>query len=80
VFLVRALALICHQPAPGDEQSRTPGFRTLWVAELGLCHSLGKLPEPELTHRFFSRVNLRYHPPGIYSPGTSTKVNLVSHR
>jgi len=29
------------------------GFRTLRVTELALYHSLGKLPEPELTHRFF---------------------------
>ena len=29
------------------------GFRTFRVAEMALYHSLGKLPEPELTHRFF---------------------------
>ncbi len=29
------------------------GFRTFRVTELALYHSLGKLPEPELTHRFF---------------------------
>jgi hypothetical protein len=29
------------------------GFRTFRAAELALYHSLGKLPEPELTHRFF---------------------------
>jgi hypothetical protein len=29
------------------------GFRTYRVLELALYHSLGKLPEPELTHRFF---------------------------
>src|SRR5438105_6990570 len=29
------------------------GFRTFHVTELALYHSLGKLPEPELTHRFF---------------------------
>jgi transposase len=28
-------------------------FRTFRVTELALYHSLGKLPEPELTHRFF---------------------------
>jgi transposase len=28
------------------------GFRTFRVTELALYHSLGKLPEPELTHRF----------------------------
>ena len=32
---------------------RSYGFRTFRVTELALCHSLGKLPEPELTHRFF---------------------------
>jgi len=29
------------------------GFRTFRVTELALYQSLGKLPEPELTHRFF---------------------------
>ena len=29
------------------------GFRTFRVTELALYHKLGKLPEPELTHRFF---------------------------
>ena len=29
------------------------GFRTFRVTELALYHSLGKLHEPELTHRFF---------------------------
>jgi transposase len=29
------------------------GFRTFRATELALYHSLGKLPEPELTHRFF---------------------------
>ena len=29
------------------------GFRTFRVTELALYHVLGKLPEPELTHRFY---------------------------
>lgn len=29
------------------------GFRTFRVTEMALYHSVGKLPEPELTHRFF---------------------------
>jgi transposase len=29
------------------------GFRTFPIPELALYHSLGKLPEPELTHEFF---------------------------
>jgi transposase len=29
------------------------GFRTFRCLELGLHHSLGKLPEPESTHEFF---------------------------
>jgi transposase len=29
------------------------GFRTLRVNELALDHVLGKLPEPELTYRFY---------------------------
>ena len=29
------------------------GFRTFRVTEMALYHSLGKLPEPVLTHRFF---------------------------
>ena len=29
------------------------GFRTFRVTEMALYHSLGKLPEPELTQRFF---------------------------
>ena len=33
---------------------RSYGFRTFRVLELALYHSLGKLPEPELTHEFFS--------------------------
>ncbi len=28
-------------------------FRTFRILELALYHSLGKLPEPELTHEFF---------------------------
>jgi transposase len=32
---------------------RSYGFRTFRVAELALYHSLGKLPEPDLTHSFF---------------------------
>ena len=38
-------------PDPGMRKSY--GFRTFRVTELALYHSLGKLPEPELTHRFF---------------------------
>jgi transposase len=29
------------------------GFPTFRILELALYHSLGKLPEPELTHEFF---------------------------
>ena len=29
------------------------GFRTFRIAELALYHALGKLPEPELSHRFY---------------------------
>ena len=29
------------------------GFRTFRILELSLYHTLGKLPEPQLTHRFF---------------------------
>ena len=32
---------------------RSYGFRTFRILELALYHSLGKLPEPELTHDFF---------------------------
>jgi transposase len=32
---------------------RSYGFRTFRILEFGLYHSLGKLPEPELTHEFF---------------------------
>ena len=32
---------------------RSYGFRTFRVLELALYHSLGKLPEPQLTHEFF---------------------------
>ena len=28
------------------------GFKTLEAAEIALYHALGRLPEPELTHRF----------------------------
>ena len=29
------------------------GFRTFRITEIALCHVPGKLPEPELTHRFY---------------------------
>jgi transposase len=29
------------------------GFRTFRITELALYHVLGKLPEPQLTHRFY---------------------------
>jgi len=29
------------------------GFRTFRIAELALYHVLGKLPEPELAHKFY---------------------------
>ena len=32
---------------------RSYGFRTFRILELALYHSLGKRPEPELTHEFF---------------------------
>lgn len=32
---------------------RSYGFRTLKATEIALYHSLGDLPEPEVTHRFF---------------------------
>ena len=32
---------------------RSYGFRTFHILELALYHSLGKLPEPTLTHEFF---------------------------
>ena len=32
---------------------RSYGFRTFRIQELALYHTLGKLPEPELTHRFY---------------------------
>ena len=32
---------------------KSDGFRTFRVTELALYYSFGKLPQPELTHRFF---------------------------
>jgi transposase len=29
------------------------GFRTFHVTEIALYHALGKLPEPDVPHRFF---------------------------
>lgn len=29
------------------------GYRTFQIAELSLYHALGKLPEPQLAHKFF---------------------------
>jgi transposase len=29
------------------------GFRTFHVTEIALYHALGKLPEPDVAHRFF---------------------------
>lgn len=31
----------------------TYGYRTFRITELSLYHVLGKLPEPQLAHRFF---------------------------
>src|SRR5712664_2748461 len=41
------------------------GFRTYRVLELALYHSLGNLPEPELTHDFFRRVKNRKRRPFV---------------
>ncbi|KAA3592816.1 MAG: ISL3 family transposase, partial [Candidatus Scalindua sp. AMX11] len=32
---------------------RSFGFRTLKSIEIALYHTLGKLPEPPITHRFY---------------------------
>ena len=41
------------------------GFRTFHVPEIALYHALGKLPEPDVTHRFFvTRQNRNYEPDG----------------
>ena len=40
-------------PTFGGKYAQSYGFRTFRVAELALSHSLGKLPEPELTYAFF---------------------------
>ena len=37
------------------------GFRTFKILELALYHSLGKLPEPQLAHRFFRRTKVYGH-------------------
>jgi transposase len=29
------------------------GLKTFKATEIALCHALGRLPEPEFTHRFF---------------------------
>ena len=42
------------------------GFRTFRILELALYHSLAKLPEPELTHEFFLRVNFLNRHPVLY--------------
>ena len=36
----------------GSQIGLAPRFRTFSVTEPALYHSLGKLPEPELNHRF----------------------------
>jgi transposase len=36
-----------------ETMRKSYGFRTYGILELALCHSLGKLPEPESTHNFF---------------------------
>jgi len=33
------------------------GFRTFKAAELALFHTLGDLPEPDMTHRFCEEAN-----------------------
>ncbi len=32
---------------------KSHGFRTFRITEIALYHALGKLPEPQLTHRFY---------------------------
>jgi hypothetical protein len=34
------------------------GFRTFHVTEIALYHALGKLPEPDVAHRFFVIAHL----------------------
>ena len=38
--------------APGVVTRRSYGFRTYDAMEIALYHNLGRLPEPESTHRF----------------------------
>jgi transposase len=41
---------------------KSHGFRAYRILELALYHSLGKLPEPELTHDFLWRVKKKQYP------------------
>jgi len=45
----------CQRPAGRAAVRVHPeyGFRTFRILELALYHTLGKLPEPQLAHRFF---------------------------
>ena len=36
-----------------DTLRKASGYRTFRIAELSLCHALGRLPEPKLAHRCF---------------------------
>lgn len=36
-----------------DDERKAYGYRSFRIAELSLYHVLGKLPEPQLAHRFF---------------------------
>jgi hypothetical protein len=42
----------CHQTMRSRIQPMKKIARTLRILELALYHSLGNLPEPELTHEF----------------------------
>ena len=48
-----AMTRLTSGPAVKLNPERSYGFRTFRILELALYHSLGKLPEPELTHEFF---------------------------
>ena len=44
---------------------KTYGYKTYKMLELSLYHAVGKLPEPELNHRFFNESFLFICPKAV---------------
>jgi hypothetical protein len=47
------LPCLCPGATSGPRAFELSGFRTFEATEIALCHSLGRLPQPQFTHCFF---------------------------